>query len=378
MIPFCRNADIVSGNSDLEPLYTFSDFPVFMGCVDTPASQDIRFDMTYHISRSTGMIQINPLPPLEVVYQSEHGSGVTGPAWAEHHMELAKFIKKYHPRSIFEIGGGHGLLSRCYDQLDSSVDWTILEPNPKPLEGVRATIQKGFFTECTLIPKEVDMIVHSHLLEHLYTPASFFQRLKSLTEGVWTCFSIPALARQLAQCYTNVLNFEHTYFCIEEYIEWWLYSSGFEVVEKAYFNHDHSIFYAARKTNNCDTQKPHPNLYTQNRALFSNYIQHHIELVQTFNTAIKQSRSEIFLFGAHVFSQYLLAFGLDSSRINCIIDNSPAKANKRLYGTQLFTKNPSCLIGKTSPLIILRGGVFATEIKNAITKQFAPDAIFLE
>ena len=32
-----RSSCVLSGQADLEPLHTFKDFPVFMGCMDQPA-----------------------------------------------------------------------------------------------------------------------------------------------------------------------------------------------------------------------------------------------------------------------------------------------------------------------------------------------------
>lgn len=373
-----RGFDVVSGRPDLECLHTFEQFPVYMGCVDSPACQDLLFDMNCKISAGTGMIQIDPLPSESIVYQAGHGSGATGAAWAEHHAALADFIGKRKPESIFEIGGGHGVLSRCYFERDPSVEWTILEPNPISMPGGRVKIQKGFFTESTQIPESADVIVHSHLLEHLHAPADFFRKLGRLRKGVWTCFSVPALARQLEQCYTNVLNFEHTYYCTEPYIEWWLQGAGFELVEKNYFRGDHSIFYAARKAVPMESGLELPQGYETNRSLFLRYVEYHRSLVARLNGLVGQAESEVFLFGGHAFSQYLIAFGLDVTKIRCILDNDPAKHGRRLYGTNLFVTSPSILSGKRKPIVILRAGVFASEIKDSIWSRFAPDAVFLE
>ena len=40
-----RNNCAVSGASDLEPLYTFKNFTVFMGCTEQPYKNDIFADM---------------------------------------------------------------------------------------------------------------------------------------------------------------------------------------------------------------------------------------------------------------------------------------------------------------------------------------------
>ena len=58
----------------------------------------------------------------------------------------AKFIQKQMPKSVFEIGGLHGILSREYKK-DSPINWTILDPNPSPDTNVDVTFIKGFFDE---------------------------------------------------------------------------------------------------------------------------------------------------------------------------------------------------------------------------------------
>ena len=80
-----RDRDVVLGKEDLEDLYTLKDFPVFMGCVDSEANQDIKSDMSWKISTSSGAIQLNPVLPLDVVYAMSDGSGTVGNTWKQHH-----------------------------------------------------------------------------------------------------------------------------------------------------------------------------------------------------------------------------------------------------------------------------------------------------
>ena len=135
---------VVSGQADLEHLYTFSDFPVFMGCSDKPESTDLKFDMSWSISRSSGLIQLNKLLPLEVVYSNSHGSGTVGSLWKQHHQEFAKFISTYSPSKVLEIGGGSGILANEF-QKTREIPWTIVEPNPSPIKNCKAKFIKGFF-----------------------------------------------------------------------------------------------------------------------------------------------------------------------------------------------------------------------------------------
>jgi hypothetical protein len=123
---------------------------------------------------------------------------------------------------------------------------------------------------------------------------------------------------------------------------------------------------------------PAPELYETNKQLFQGYLDHHVELIEEINTAIDTAPGPVYLFGAHVFSQFLLNFGLNRSAIVSILDNSTLKQGKRLYGTDLLVDSPSVLADKNNPTIILRCGVFNNEIKQDILTNINSTAIFLE
>ena len=112
-----RNLDVIYKKDDLEPIYSFKKFPVFMGTTTDDRALDLLVDMDFWISRGTGMIQLNPLLPLEVLYPAAHGAGCVGRSWESHHSELAKFISKFRPKSVLEIGGAHGILANNYQKI---------------------------------------------------------------------------------------------------------------------------------------------------------------------------------------------------------------------------------------------------------------------
>ena len=136
----------ITGSKKLERLYTFKNFPVYMGCTLQEEENDKKFDMSWDISKESGIIQLSELLPLEVLYPESHGSGCVGGLWDEHHKHFASFIHKYNPKSVLEIGGAHGILSKAYHDFQE-VDWTIIEPNPTPLSGVKAKFVKTFFDD---------------------------------------------------------------------------------------------------------------------------------------------------------------------------------------------------------------------------------------
>tara|TARA_B110000444_G_C18773145_1_gene563583 strand:+ start:191 stop:1330 length:1140 start_codon:yes stop_codon:yes gene_type:complete len=373
-----REIDVILRNADLLDIHKIDNFPIFMGCVDTPIENDLHADMTWSISTSSGLIQLKKLIPLNILYANSHGSGDIGNIWNEHHNEFARFISKSNPKKILEIGGGNGILSKEFEKF-ANIDWTIIEPNPTPVKDCPAKFIKGFFDENFLEDVQFDTIVHSHVLEHIYDPLIFMKNLSSLIDlDKDLIFSLPNMKEMLKRNYTNCLNFEHTVFLTEEYIDFLLAKFGFKVLEKKYFMEDHSIFYSTKKDKKPTKIQLPKNLYEINLNLYNNFIEHLEKLIKDLNYKMKQISGPVYLFGAHIFSQYLICSGLNTDKITCILDNDTTKQNKRLYGTSLYVNSPRSLKDKNNPNVILKAGVYNEEIKKDIINNINSNVNFIE
>jgi hypothetical protein len=252
---------------------------------------------------------------------------------------------------------------------ENPVNWTIIEPNPSPSVDVNATFIKGFFDDKFTFDGEIDTIIHSHVFEHVYYPNEFISHISNfLEEGQKLIFSLPNMEEMLKRKYTNGINFEHTVFITEPYIEYLLSKNGFKQVDKQYFKDDHSIFYAYKKDTNTEVINLPDNLYGYNKKLYLDYIDYHKKLITDLNEKMTKIDEDqpIYLFGAHVFAQYLIEFGLDTSRIICLLDNDTNKQGKRLYGTNMMVKSPKILLDVDNPIVILKAGVYNDEIKNQL------------
>jgi 2-polyprenyl-3-methyl-5-hydroxy-6-metoxy-1,4-benzoquinol methylase len=375
-----RYNDVISNEKDLVDLYKINSFPVSMSCTTDDFKNDIFADMNWQISKSSGAIQLNPLIPLEIVYKEEHGSGCVGNLWNEHHKAFAKFILEFSPKKVLEIGGLHGILSKFYHEYDDNVDWNIIEPNPNPVQGVKAKFIKGYFDENFKINKKIDTIIHSHVLEHAYDPQKFLSQISNfLLDGQYLLFSVPNIEIMIKKKYTNALNFEHTYYLTEAYTKYLLNRNNFHLVKTQYFKDDHSIFYAYVRDSNVEKISLPKGLFNYNKKVFHEYIDSFKELVTKINLQLKNKKknSKRYLFGGHVFSQYLINFGLDTSKIECILDNDIRKHGKRLYGTNLKVYSPKIIKDISDPIIIVQAGAYNNEIKKDIYENINSKAIFI-
>jgi hypothetical protein len=372
-----RSDDVITGNSNMEDLHTIGSFPVFMGCVDHPAKEDINVDQTWHINKDTGVLQLKKLIPLDILYQAQH-AGAVGKIWIEHHTEFAKFLNKFPPDSVLELGGAHGILSMKYGFI-KEIPWTILEPNPTPIADCKAKFIKGFFDEKFSYSGEISTVVHSHVFEHIYQPNDFMCQLSNfIPVGKRLIFSVPNMQAMLERNYTNCINFEHTIFLSENYINYLIAKYGFKLLAKEYFKEDHSIFYAVERNENVKPIELPSNLYINNKKLFQDYIAHHKLLIDSINKRTRDISSPIYLFGAHIFSQFLIKMGLETTKIICLLDNDEKKQGKRLYGTDFRVESPEILADVKDPFIILKAGVYNSEIKEQILTKINKNTVFLE
>ena len=68
--------------------------------------------------------------------------------------------------------------------------------------------------------------------------------------------------------YNNALNFEHTIFLTEPYIEYMLSQYHFRIIKCEYFKEDHSIFYAYVKDDSTKEINLPDNLYDHNKKIY--------------------------------------------------------------------------------------------------------------
>ena len=373
-----RTFDVVTGDTNMEDLHSMQDFPIFMGCVEHTEEKDIFSELTWQINKKSGFLQLKKLIPLDILYHAQHESGVVGGIWMKHHHRFAQFINKFKPNSVLELGGAHGILSVNYSKFEN-IPWTILEPNPSPVDDCKAQFIQGFFDDKFNYSGSFNTIIHSHVFEHIYQPDDFMCHLSEfMAPGNQLIFSLPNMQSMLERKYTNCINFEHTIFLTEPYVQYLLAKHGFSLIEKEYFMDDHSIFYAAVRDKNVKPTPLPSGLYEANKKLYIEYVAYHEALIADLNQKMSQTSQPIYLFGAHVFAQYLLEMGLNTKKIVCLLDNDPKKQGCRLYGTKLNVASPKVLSEVKNPIVILKAGVYNDEIKKNILEHINKSTIFFE
>ena len=111
--------------------------------------------------------------------------------------------------------------------------------------------------------------------------------------------------------------------------------------------------------------------------IIDGFFQHHIGEVEKIKNQINTNKENTFIFGAHIFTQYLFGFGLPPNLFSNVLDNDPAKQNNRLYGTELEVKSPKILKDIENPLVVLKAAMYTEEIKKDILENINPNTRFI-
>ena len=175
-----RTRDPLTGetSADWRKALAIDGFPTFMGVAEQneKADDDVLAAMRWHIIPETGVVLLNPLVPLHYIYRHQHNA-VVGNVWSKHHNQFAHLVATHAPKGrILEIGGGHGYLAAKLLFSEAVQHWTMVDPNPVSTFAIPdLDIVKSYVEDLGKLPHEIDCVVHSHTLEHMYDPARFFE-----------------------------------------------------------------------------------------------------------------------------------------------------------------------------------------------------------
>jgi len=364
-----RKTCILSKNDKLINFLSLKKFPVFIGCTNKKKKKDLFFDMNWSVGTKSGLIQLKNLIDPKLIYSDYH-SEAHGNLWKKHHQELSRFIIKYCGKEIIEIGGGANNLANLCSKSNKIKCWLNFELAKIPSGKIKYNKKVKYINKLINeknIRKYISnkiTFVHSHVLEHLYSPIKTLHDVLKFNQVDKMIFSIPNLKIYLKNKFTNVINFEHTYLLTEEVLEKILNTFNFVIKKKKYFK-QHSIFIYAIRSKFINKYRI-PNL-SKYQIMYKNLINFYKKKIIKLNEIfLEKNKKNNFLFGAHVFTQFLINMGLKEKKFCCVLDNSLVKENKRLYGTSLFVQNPMIIKNIKNPAVLANVGQYQAEIERQL------------
>ena len=358
-----RNVCCICGNQNLIHFRTIPEFPVYMGVSSLDESEDIFLNQTWMICDNCKTLQLGELVPLSILYSNNHHTEVVGETWARHHLAFSKFITLESRDKVCEIGSAHDYLATLILDSHTNIDYLSIEPDPTQMDP-RVTHIKDFAENHLAEIAECKVIIHSHVLEHVYNPRAFLSNLSSVMKGNGRMYiSFPNISELLAQFGVNGLNFEHTYFLSQRIFLKLISYAGLIITKSERFE-SHSYFYELANSNTANIAEEEA--LNEEYEAFNRLWDGLQEFVDSTLLELKASSAPTYIFGAHIFSQALLSIGLDKIDVKGILDNSSAKQGQRLYGSHAFTYAPDVIKDLPEVNVVLRVSHYQNEIKRQL------------
>ena len=357
-----RQKCAVCDKAELFNLFKLDNCPVQCCCVDEFNDDYIKDKLSYSQCQNCNTIQLDKLISLNILYSKSHNLVSVGKIWEEYFILFHDTIKKkIINKNVLEVGCPSGkIANRCSDYNK----WFIVEPNKNEsiILNDKITFIKEYFDNYFTITENIDIIIHSHLFEHIYEPNDFLRTcFKTLNVGGEMIFGVPNM-QYLAEtglCLFNGVFFEHTIFLNKENITFLLNKNGFIVLNIVDYTNHSTIYHTKKMVINenitCGLK------ITNYHDVFFNTLNKYRNFVEKCNSILLKSTKKKYIFGASVYTQILLCLGLDFKKLHGILDNSKEKINNYLYGFNLLVFDPRAIENEDC-VVILKNGFYVNEI----------------
>jgi hypothetical protein len=306
--------------------------------------------------------QIKYLAEVYKVYKYNHAYSY-GSTLKEMCNVFSKFILLNSGiKSILEIGAGNGFLADIITKNNKDISYTIVDPSyfgNKDNKIIINSIIEEYNTEnCNN-----DTVIMSHVFEHFYEPVKIINILKAIKNLKNVMLNMPNLELYLKNNTFHVLNTEHTYFIENSFLEDIFRIHGYKLHNKLFFK-EHSVFFHFIRMDELTTiDKP---INVNSTELVSSYFNkiHNLENI----ISLKKNNNPVYLWPCSMHSQFLLNFWKDPEVIKGLLDNSPDKIGKYLYGFKIPCISFKYILDLNIPsIVILNGGCFNVELETILS-----------
>jgi hypothetical protein len=326
------------------------------------STNDIIIPYNIYICKECKTSQIKYLGNLDEIYKINHADS-TGIIMMNMHKKVLYFIKKYKQiiNNIVEVGCSKGVLSD-FVLNDSLVDkYFIIEPSYFGSYREHKYIINDYFENVDFsVYKDCNTILISHVFEHFYNPLEILEKIQSNKNILNFLLVWPDLEYYKDNNVYHLLNTEHTYYVDNSFIIKLLNNYFFELIEKYDYEGHSVIFIFKRNELLAKTKLINSNYNIDN---FYNNLLDNKKIIDEFIETNKSQK--ICIWPCSVHTQFLLMM-IKDTRPHYVLDNSPNKIGKYLYGYNIQCLDFQQCINNDYYAIILNGGVYNNEIKNLI------------
>jgi hypothetical protein len=363
---YIRNNCIICKNL-LKDTFFMKDLsiPISCYCNDNKDSNNIFIPYNVSCCSICKTTQTKYLGDLDIIYKTNHADS-TGNIMQNLHKFVCKLLEKYilKIKNITEIGSAKGVLSTLILQEYKNISkYYIIEPSFIGNKIEKQIIINDYFENVNIEKySESNTIIISHVFEHFYNPIEILKKIKENENIEYLLLIWPDLEYYKDNKIYHVLNTEHTFYVDNNFISVLFNNYSFEMIEQEKYE-NHSVIFLFKRNNNLKLLE----LINENYSIdnyFNNLLSKKEEIINFINFN-KNNNKKISIWPASVHTQFLLMIA-EIKGIDFVLDNSPNKIGKYLYGYNLECKSFEDTYNNDKNAIIINGGCFNKEIINKL------------
>ena len=355
---FCKNSEF---NVLLE-----KDFSIPIGCYSVNEKEYKSIFIPYNVlyCKLCKTVQTKYEGNVSLIY-NESFAGLFGSTRNVMNVEFSKFILENEKiSSILEIGAGNGDLANLLLE-NKEYTYTIIDPSYWGQTENR-TVIKSFLEDVEIKSLSADTVVMSHVFKHIYDPMSLIHKISALSDVNYIYINHPNLESFIKNGTYHVLNPEHIFYVENSFIEQIFLFCGFKK-KRVYDYVNFAVFFEFERVNETISIFPENiNTLVDTQNYFSK-VQINIAYI---NTIIDKSTLPVYIWPSSAHTNFVISMGLRTDKIINVLDNSPHKIGKYLYGYNLYCKSFKEITEQNEDkIIIVAGGCFTGEVIDNLKKN---------
>jgi hypothetical protein len=363
-------------NTLLDTTLFSKDYTIPVSSTITNAVSDAFF-VPYNVFKCNNCytMQNKYLSNLNLLYGTNHVDNY-GTHKTHKHFSFSEFITKNEDiDGIVEIGGCQGILANEILK-HKDTNYTIIEPCFTGInENANLSIINNFIENVDLSTIKANAIVMSDVFEHFYKPNDIIKQIyNSSIKYIYMNHPDFDYSVKNPYIYCN-LNNEHTFFIKHSFLFTVFNNHGFKLNKQTSFKNMSKFFEFERIEN--IIEKPLTHTLEINDEI-TKFFNHKLHNVAKINNYINENTSKkYYIWPAALFSTILFTFGLNHKNFTGVLDNSPNKIGKYVYGYNLLISSFNDLLNTADENICIIIGCASVYINEINLKDTRAELIHL-
>ncbi|MCP4265432.1 MAG: class I SAM-dependent methyltransferase [Candidatus Brocadiaceae bacterium] len=371
---FCR----ICNSKDLEKLFCWSKFPIYIWPVEEGYEQEYE-SLQLNWCQQCGLLQLDNFPEefIQKLYLRKVFGLVSTSEFPSAIIKNTEFIEYClrvlgndwcNEKTILDVGGYDLLFSFDLNYQEG----IICDPNaPESVPYKNLNVCREFFSKKWFSQGYFDFVILKHILEHINDLSAFLVNIRHvLKEDGIVIIEVPNISSSLRKRAYTIFYHQHLTYFDEYSLRNLLEYSGFRIIDLDYCSNN--IRVVAQK---CTYGRVNQDFEMDDSipARVKGYIDSLEIYSQEINSFLDRisGKEKSICYGAGGGTTLLLHINKDfSNYVECVVDSSMSKINKRIVGTPFVIRSPEILGSLFDKTIIINTIEFFDEILSDLREKY--------